>query len=274
MIDKLAISNIAWDREDKLLVYEMLRELGIGSIECAAPLLVKSENPYLEKDKAKEQKKLAATFGLKIVSLQSITFGFGDLEIFGKPENNLRFKTHMFKVIDFANLVGAKSIVFGCPKNRVIPADLTNSYEAVAIDFFKAIADYAYAKDCTINLEPNPIIYNTNFINDHKQAFDFVSKCKSKGLKINLDIGAFLENNEDLELIREMEGLIGHVHISEPYLNPVHSRKVFHSSIINLLEGIKYDGFISIEMNNTKSPDNLAIIKRVITYLKNIGIAS
>lgn len=266
----LAISNIAWSSIDKLKVYKLLQEIGISAIECAPSLLVESKNPYDNIERAYFEKEIALQYGLKIVSIQSITFGYENLNLFKSKKNRNNFINHMFNVVDFASVLGAKSIVFGSPKNRFIPDYIKEDYKKIAIDFFNEVGNYAYSKNCLINIEPNPVIYQTNFINTHIEAIMLLNDCNSKGLSMNFDTGTILENKENIIIDDSIVKSIGHVHISEPQLNPIELRSEFHSRIISDLKSFNYDGYVSVEMRNTGKDDNIVVLSEILKYLKKI----
>jgi len=52
-------------------------------------------------------------------------------------------------------------------------------------------------------------------------------------------------------------GLIGHVHVSEPFLAPYLDPKVDHACAVRALQAIGYDKLVSLELL-TKSLDQLA----------------
>lgn len=64
--------------------------------------------------------------------------------------------------MDFANAIGCGNMVFGCPKNRVIDHE---SDEHIAIEFFRLLGDYAKKCNTVLAIEPNTVIYGTNFLN-------------------------------------------------------------------------------------------------------------
>ena len=115
-------------------------------------------------------------------------------------------------------------------------------------------------------LEPNPTIYGTNFINYTTQAFKFVKKVNSDGLKVNVDFGTIIENKEELDTIFNNMNLVNHIHISEPNLEPVKEREE-HKVLANNLRKLNYDKYVSIEMKNTGDMDK---VRKVIEYVKEI----
>lgn len=112
----------------------------------------------------------------------------------------------------------------------------------------------------------NPPVYHTNFLNCTKDVFEFLRKTGAKGLGVNLDTGAMIENQEDASVIRPDIRLISHVHISEPGLKPVVTRKLYEE-LADLLRAEAYDGFVSIEM---RKGAGLFQIEKTMEYAGNL----
>lgn len=187
-------------------------------------------------------------YHFEIPSMQSIWYGRTET-IFGSKEERDTLVEYTRLAIEFAAEIGCKNLVFGCPKNRSLPfgADM-----GVAVSFFKTVGDYAAAGGVVIGLEANPAIYHTNFLNDTKAALEFIKQVDSKGLKLNLDIGTMIYNEESVLDLKGWVPYISHVHISEPYLKNIEER-LLHREAKSLLEEEGYDGFVSIEMNRQES---------------------
>ena len=259
---KLSISNIGWEEKNDEAVYEMMIDSGFEGVEIA-PTRVIVDRPY---DRIYEAKKWADNikrkYGLVIPSMQSIWYGRKE-QIFGSQEELLFLIDYSKKAIDFAKAIGCKNLVFGCPRNRNKPSD---AEENRAIVFLKEIGDYAYSQSTIIGMEANPSIYNTNYINDTKSALDLIEIVNSQGFKLNLDIGTMIANEEDISIISGKENLINHVHICEPFLEPIKERKI-HSEIREILVACGYEGFVSIEV---KKQDDINALKKMITYIGEV----
>ena len=259
---KMSISNIAWSDNLDNFMYERLSELGVEGLEIA-PTRIFSDNPYDRLSEAKEfVERLLGSYGLSIPSMQSIWYGRTE-KIWGSVGEKRQLLEYTKKAIDFASVIHCHNLVFGCPKNRVIPE---NGDVQVAIDFFKELGDYAYANNTCIGMEANPPIYNTNFINTTHEAIELIKRVDSKGFKLNLDVGTMIHNEESIDVLAGNENLINHVHISESGLKAVEKRDI-HIHIIKMLNKIDYQGYISIEMGNSKDTD---CIINVIKYLRKI----
>lgn len=259
---KLSISNIAWINEDDNCMYNFLKQIGFTGLEIA-PTRIFQQEPY---EKLEEAKKFAVgikqNYGLDVSSMQSIWYGRNE-KIFDSKEERQALINYSKKAIDFAEVIKCKNIVFGCPKNRVSQSE--NDME-IAVSFFKELGEYAEAKNTVLSMEPNPTIYNTNFINYTSQAFEIAKKVKSNGFKVNIDLGTIIYNNEELKLISENINLVNHIHISEPNLVLIKKREV-HNNLANILKEVNYQRFVSIEMGKC---DDLNEVKDTIKYIKEV----
>ena len=115
-------------------------------------------------------------------------------------------------------------------------------------------------------MEPNPPIYNTNYINDTKSALELIEQVDSRGFKLNLDVGTMIQNDESIDELIGYVQLINHVHISEPGLKLIERRNL-HRELMKLLAEEGYQRFVSIEMGKR---DDLMEIENVLKYVRNV----
>ena len=264
---KLSISNIAWRLENDNLIYLMMKKNGFIGLEIA-PTRVFPNNPYDQLKKAKVWKdSLLNKYGLSVSSMQSIWFGKIE-RLFANAEERASLIRYTKQAIDFAEAIECKNLVFGCPKNRTVPENMSYSTaNSIAVEFFKEIGDYAASHNTVIGMEANPVIYNTNFINDTASALKLIDEVDSDGFRLNLDVGTMIYNNEPVDVLNDKVHLINHVHISEPYLKPVQER-VLHKELIHLLSSAGYKGFVSIEMGKV---ENIGTMENIMTYVKGLA---
>lgn len=259
---KLSVSNIAWVAANDGEVFSAMRDLGFEGLEIA-PTRVFPEAPY---DRCPEAgvfaKKIKDDYGFTIPSMQSIWYGRKE-NIFSGEEDRDTLKDYTEKAILFAKKIGCKNLVFGCPKNRIVPEGVDPK---AANGFFKAIGDYANLNGTVVGMEANPTIYGTNFINTNASALKLIEEVESEGFKLNLDVGTMVENGEDISVLKGHAELINHVHISEPNLVPIQKRKL-HSKLNEFLREEGYEGFVSIEMKTTDDIDGL---KRIMEYVVSV----
>ena len=259
---KLSISNIGWDETKDTVVYNLMYQYGYLGLEIA-PTRIFPEVPYNKiKEAAEWSKSLKDQYGFVVPSMQSIWFGRSE-KIFGSVEERKALLEYTKKAIDFAQIIGCRNLVFGCPRNRNIDEGMNSE---CAVSFFRELGEYAFEHNTVIGMEANPPIYNTKYVNDTLSAIDLIETVDSKGFLLNLDIGTVIQNEED---ICELEGrvhLINHVHISEPGLKPIQKRTL-HYNLREILEREGYTNFVSIEMGKS---DDLNIIEETLSYVKEI----
>ena len=240
---RLAASNIAWTAENDASVYQTLRSLGFTGLEIA-PTRIFPNEPYAVEHYANAmmfRQKIEREYGLHVVSMQSIWYGRQE-KLFGSLEERESLMEYTKRAIEFAEVFQCPNLVFGSPKNRVRgTADIQIAYE-----FFHVLGDYAAAHGTVLAIEPNPVIYETDFLTRTDETIAFVEQINSKGLAVNLDVGTMVANGEPVELLMGKIKWIHHVHISEPFLNPIKERSV-HSELSDTLRQTGYKGCVSLE---------------------------
>lgn len=239
-----------------------MNSFGFEGLEIA-PTRIFPENPYGKLAEAREWKsRLTDVYGFQVPSMQSIWYGRTEC-IFKSQFDRAVLTDYTKKAVDFASAIGCRNLVFGCPKNRT---RMSYYDPKVAVTFFREIGEYAASKNTVIGMEANPPIYQTNFINTTQSAIELIEEVDSKGFKLNLDLGAVIENREDICELKGKVDLISHVHVSEPGLVPI-ERRALHYNVRELLMSEGYSGYVSIEMAKT---DSIATVKNSMEYVKEI----
>lgn len=269
---KHSISNIAWKPKESEKIYKLLQEKGINGLEIAPGLFVKNNNPY-ETDKKTliVLKNRIESYDINIISMQAILYGTKGLHLFTNKNMRDSLLEYIKKSIDFASTLGIKNIVFGSPKNRIVPDNMnSDKISSIAINFFKEIGDYAFKKDTCIGFEANPIEYGGNWMVATLQANELINNVDSKGFKLNFDTGTMIMNNEKENIIKEVFPNINHIHISEPFLKPVPQSKKMHIKIANKLKSIGYKGYVSVEMKAVNHDSNYTYVKKALDFIKKV----
>jgi D-psicose/D-tagatose/L-ribulose 3-epimerase len=268
----LAISDIGWSDMEGKAIFRLMRENGFLGLETT-PTRISNNVDGIGNDDVSEFKAYVNKMGLDIVALQALLYGRPDLVIF--DDKNTREKTmkHLEKCVDIGEKLGASALVFGAPKNRNIPENRINNYLDIAIDFFDRIGKYSLERGLFFCLEPNPKVYGTNFICTTDEAVDFVRLVGNRGLRVNLDIGTIITNNENYSVIldKEVISLLGHIHVSEPFLVPLDSSRDIHRKLPGILRAAKYSGDVSIEMKkvvNGDIEDHIRGIGETLNFVK------
>lgn len=254
---KLSISNIAWTKENDIDMYSYISEIGYQGIEVA-PTRIIEKNPYNHLDDAKKFSLfLKNEFKISISSLQSIWYGISK-NLFNSEKERDFLINYTKRCIDFAEIMNCKNIVLGSPKNRNKGSKSFDHF----MYFFYEISEYLKNKEVIIAIEPNPVIYNTDFINTSVEAFNLCKKLNCENFKVNVDLGTIIHNNEEFDDIKKNINLVNHIHISEPYLECIKKREIH-----NELKDLNYDKYLSIEMKN---PGDISIVKDTMIYIKEL----
>jgi len=258
---KLSISNIAWDAANDEEMYAFLTAHGFSGLEIA-PTRVFPERPYDHLAEAKDfAARLEKKYGLAISSIQSIWYGRNE-SMFGSEAEKQALIDYTKQAVLFAESMGCRNLVFGCPRNRNLPG---KEHYPAALDFFRTLGDFALAHGTAIAIEPNPPIYHTNFINTTSEAFQICREIDRAGIKVNVDLGTMIYYEESLDLIRDNLEWVNHIHVSEPMLALIRQREI-HREVLRF----PYSKWISLEMKN---PGELESVRSVIRYFEGCAHA-
>ena len=206
--------------------------------------------------------------GLPLVSMQSLLFGSTNCHLFESETSRRNLTEHLKKLIRISSSLGIKNLVFGSPKNRIIPTMMKEDIaKDITVSFFSEIGNFAKMNNTILSIEPNASKYGGNYLTKTIEAIDFIRELKNEGIKLNLDLSTVTLENEGLDSILEKaDGLINHVHISDPFLKPVMSNieKPKHQNYKRSLKNSNYDGSISIEMAYSSIKETETSIDKVL----------
>jgi D-psicose/D-tagatose/L-ribulose 3-epimerase len=192
--------------------------------------------------------------------------------LFGKPEfalfgeTSAAMREYLEKVASLAGWMGAGAMVFGSPKNRIVPpAFSSEEADAAATRFFRDLGGHAATHGTAFCLEPNPVAYGGNYLTHTADAARIASSASSAGIRIQIDAGELAMNAENTdEVIDRNISLIGHVHISQANLDSFEHPWEGHARLAAALARNGYGGSCSIEMK--RQPDGLASVEKAIRF--------
>lgn len=251
---RFAVSNIAWSPEDRSTAYRALRAAGFTGLEVAPGLLFdQAADPFAPTDtEAAPRLAEIAEAGLTLVSAQSLLFGVEGAALFEGEAALGRLEAGMARAIALAGRIGLPVLVFGSPKQRVVPEGM--AMEAAldhAAAVFRRLGALAEDAGTVIAMEANPEVYGTNFLNRASEALSFVERVDHPGIGLILDVGA-MHINGDFDRIPAIVAAAGprlvHVHMSEPGLAPAPADPGQAAQVIAALAAEGYDRAVSIEM--------------------------
>jgi D-psicose/D-tagatose/L-ribulose 3-epimerase len=268
MTVRLAASNIAWVPAEDDAIAASLRARGFTGVEIAPSTRWETPIEATKKEIAAYRTAWEKR-GLQIVAMQALLFGRPDLQLFGSATVRRALREYLIALIEMANGLGVRALVFGSPKNRKrgrMPIDEANG---VAVEFFREVGAMAASRGCVICIEPNPPVYDCDFINTTAEAVALCAQIASRGVKVNGDTGAMVTNNEDPGLTLDAAlPAIGHFHASEPALAELTDGAHHHRAAAALRAG-KYDGWVSIEMR-AADVNHLEAVARAASLVQRI----
>lgn len=246
---KIAVSNIAWAPEEETSVADMLQVLGVQSVEIAPTKSFADPTATSASERA-TYTGFWAQRDIEIVAFQSMLFGRPELQVFGDAVTRAETVDVLSRFIELAGALGASRLVFGSPKNRIIPEDMSSlEAEELAVSFFAALGAVAVDNNTLFCVEPNPTAYGCNFITNAADGLALVRAVDNPGFGLHLDAAGMTLAGDDLaESIRQAGSQLAHFHASAPQLGPLENVIVDHARAAKALREIGYGGHVSIEM--------------------------
>ena len=243
----LSISNIAWDKKYDEQVASLLNNYDIKLIDIAISRYF-SDLENISIDDLSSLKEWWKKRNIRIYGCQSLLYGKKNLNLFSNNLERDELLIYLEKVFKIAKLLGAEILVFGSPKNRQIKKQSLNDAFDIACSFFHKVSEIALKHDLIICLEPNPQCYNCNFMINSQDTAAVVKAVNHKSLKMQFDTGAIIINEEDPYIIyKNYKSIIGHIHLSEPWLVPLGTNKNIHKKFFEVMPLLdKYN--LTIEM--------------------------
>jgi sugar phosphate isomerase/epimerase len=273
----LAMSNIAWSWESRLAAYAEMSALGITGLEIAPGLLFPGcADPFRPDEAAvRTAHDEIATAGLTLVSMQSLLFNVEGAALFGDADARARFRLGMERAIALAEQLRIPNLVFGSPRQRVIPSGMSSdAAHELATEMFHELGDAATNAGTVIAMEANPPAYGTNFLTTLDGALAFIEALDHPSIRLVLDLGAMIMNGEAHETVGRLSALLpwlSHVHVSEPYLAPAPADPASMIPLMMALQRAGYSRAVSIEMKQPE--DGLRSVRNSLVALRSAARA-
>ena len=228
---QLGISSLAWDPADDAYVAEQARLHGLEFVDLAPTKYFGAEwSPTAAQ--LDSLRRFWTDHGMPVRALQSLLFGTDGLSVFGDVASRAALVNHLERVASIGAALGAKNLVFGSPRNRDRGMLNDSQAEAIAVDFFCRAGDVVAAHGLVLCLEPNPARYGCNFMTDVSTTARVVRAIGHAAVALNFDTGAVHINCEAPDAaLAAAQGLIGHVHLSEPDLVPLGEYGAAHDAM-------------------------------------------
>jgi sugar phosphate isomerase/epimerase len=264
---KLAVSNIAWPREEDAAVAEVLNASGISGIEIA-PTKIWPDSLTATESEIDAYRRFWNDRGISIVAAQALLFGQADLTLFEAAAVRQKTLAYLGTIVRLCGRLGARALVFGSPKNRKVGSLPAAEADAIAQEFFGKLGEIAAQVGSCIVMEANPPEYGADFATHAAAAIELVERVDHPGFRLHLDTGCMTLAGDPIpgtfdRGFRWLE----HFHVSEPNLDPpVTSGKVNHAAFAEELTRRNYRGWVSLEMREPK-PFNVDGFRKSLQWL-------
>lgn len=260
---RISISNIAWDPTDDEAIATLLKTLHVNAIDIAPGKYFKN----IQQTTSQEIRKVKTWWhdrGVEIVGMQALLFGTEGLNLFSNSSQ--RMLEHLQAVMKIASELHATKLVFGSPKNRDRSGLTDSETQQKADDFFGQVGDLAKKAGVFLCLETNPPVYQCNFMTQMDETAKVVKRTNHPHIRLQLDTGAMLINQEPGSLIAKYADMIGHIHLSEPHLKPLGSVKSDHSEYANAFSVFTKNTVATIEMIKPEGEQPLQQIEKSLRW--------
>jgi sugar phosphate isomerase/epimerase len=261
----LVVSNICVKHISQFQFSCILKLFGIKNVQIAPTTLIGTwdnlDNINFE---------LYTKNNINVYSFQSITYGLID-NIFDTKTQETLFN-HITKVIDCGIKNNVKVFVFGCPKNRKIIDDFGN--DKIFTEFFRKIGDHIGDNELKICIENNSKQYGCNYLNTISEVGDIVTKINHTNIKMMVDIGNSIMENDELNDIYKYKNIIYNIDIATENMKPFIEYGSQHKEFIRILKDINYDRKMNLEMviNAANCVDELEILGKSLNHFVNFII--
>lgn len=261
---RVAISHIAWDREEDEDVAALLRRHGVDAIDIAPTTYFADPGAASDADLA-GVRAWWSDRGIEITGMQALLYGAQGLNLFGTPEVQGSMLRRLEWACRIGAGVGAPRLVFGSPRNRDRTGLTDDEARDTAISFFRRLGDIAASHGVMMCLEPNPPRYGANFMTNASETAAIVRHVAHPAIRMQFDTGALAISGEEPAAVLAAHGpLIGHVHASEPDLVPLGDGATPHASVARALRRHLPGHVVAIEMLATREEPHLASIERAV----------
>lgn len=264
---KIAVSNIAWPAGCDEEMADLLAELGATGVEVA-PTKVWPVPPDATDAEVDAHRRMWESRGIAVVAAQALLFGRPDLTLFDDPDTRRKTLDYLRGVVRVCGRLGAKSLVFGSPKNRRAGGRDRETVWAEAVEFFGMLGEAAADHGTAVVMEANPPTYGADFVTRACEAAELVRAVNHPGFRLHLDSACMTMAGDDPDAVIPAAGqLLTHFHASEPQLAPVGDGPVDHARFAGCLKAIGYAGWVSIEMRQP-DPFDAGVIRRAVAKVQ------
>lgn len=256
-MNQLSISNIGFDNNEILAYAKKFHDIGIQGIEIAPTKIW----GVLDKSKYKLVKQLRQNLhdlGVQVSGIQSLFYGLPEFQILNRrswPE----IYRHLVLIFEISELLEAKILVFGSPKNRLRAELCETDADQIAASFFRGLEPYLESYGLRIALEPNAREYGADYLITYTDVIRLEKLISSKHIGVQIDTGCLsLAQVNSAESIQLRDPI--HVHISAPNLVSPSSASIDFAEIQKALTSIHFSGWTVLEVLEFADDQSVSIL--------------
>ena len=266
---KLSISSLAWSSEQTGDVREILSQSAIRHIDTI-PLHVVSSLETLHDPSVQHFNNFWSSRDFKVLGLQSLFYEKSNLRFFEDDRSCDSAIRYFEKIVNLSKCLCASVLILGSPKQRFLFEERGKIVEK----FFKSLSCACEIAEIYLCLEPNSIEYGTNFLVNTRETAEYITELRHKNIMMNFDTGCDLMNGEDpVKSFERYHNIIGHIHLSCPYLRPVNKQSFDHLALSKVIKQVDFRGGVTIEMMRDESKEkSLENIRSAIQVLQDYYI--
>lgn len=265
---RLAVSTIALPQFGHARELAALPELGFEAVEVAPSRQWRDTWHRLTPAAVADYRRQIEGAGLTCVGLHSLFFDHPELGLFKDPdgrEATLTFLEHLSQV---CRDLGGTTLIWGGGRKRgdVAPADAVVESVGFLSDYAARTADHGTCL-CFEPLGPA----DSDFINSIHESIAIARAVDHPAVRVQVDAKAMVQNAEMTAADFEAAApLLVHAHTNEPDLGVLGtSGAVDHRLYGDLLRGIGYDGFVSLEQKTVDPSDTFGPLRRSAAMMKD-----
>ncbi len=270
---KYAFCNESFEGWELRKVFDFLVGCGYEGVELAPFSLGKGANVSdYSAQKRVGIRRMAENAGIEIVGLHWLlakTSGFH----LTSPDEQVRMNTarYLCELAQFCADIGGSVLVFGSPKERNLLTGVTQDDAfRYACDVLQQVVDVLKDTGVTLALEPLAEEEAT-FLNTASDALRLIEMVNSDRVRLHLDCKAVSRSQKETasiqDLVRQHHGRLAHFHANDPNLQGPGVGNLDFVPIIEALNGVGYEGWVSVEVFDY-SPGVERLARKSIEYMK------
>ena len=266
---RLAVSNIAlteYRHNDELA---RLADFGIEGLEVSPSRIWEDWWHGLTPSMVESYRRTVEQAGLRVVGLHTLFWQQDHLGLFKGTEATAETIDYLAHLSGVCRDLGGTSLVFGSGRARMRGERTFDQAASETIEVFGTLASRIADHGTFFAFEAlGPS--DSDFINSIKEALVIVDRLDNPTMRTHLDAKALVQADEvNPETFAAAEATVAHFHANEPDLGVLGtSGEVDHRRLGELLRGIDYAGYVSIEQRQLNMDDPLSDVAHSAEVLR------